>query len=157
MEYDIIVVLIVLVLLVLLIYYISQGTCGIREHLSPVSKYNGPTVRNPAANGEFTYKKKKFVKRDAQKVKDMFNVDQMLPKEVENEWFDIEPLISPKRIRNVHLIHPKEYMGVNTVSSSLKNATHDIRGDIITPKIPVSPWGNSTIEPDTNLRGLCKN
>ena len=46
-------------------------------------------------------------------------------------------------------------MGANTISGSLRNGTHDIRGDIVNPKIPVSPWGNSTIEPDTNIKGIC--
>ena len=46
-------------------------------------------------------------------------------------------------------------LGVNTVGQSLKNASHDIRGIVPCPKINgVSPWGNSSIEPDYNINGL---
>ena len=46
-------------------------------------------------------------------------------------------------------------LGVNTVGQSLKNASHDIRGIVPCPKINgVSPWGNSSIEPDYNITGL---
>ena len=104
---------------------------------------------------DFVHKKKKFTRRTPDDVKDLFDVDKMLPQEIEHDWFDTEPLQSTKKIKGTHLIHPKIHMGVNTIGSSLKNGTHDIRGDIPNPKINVSPWGNSTIEPDTNLKGLC--
>ena len=104
---------------------------------------------------DFSYKKQKFTKRTPEDVKDLFDVNKMLPQEIEEDWFDTEPLLTTKKIKGTHLIHPKVHMGVNTISSSLRNGTHDIRGDIANPKIPVSAWGNSTIEPDTNLKGIC--
>ena len=46
-------------------------------------------------------------------------------------------------------------IGVNTVGQTLKNPSHDIRGTIYCPKIAnVSPWQQSTIEPDFNLKSL---
>jgi hypothetical protein len=104
---------------------------------------------------DFSYKKKRFTKRTPDDVKELFDVNKMLPQEVEEDWFDVEPLLTTKKIRGTHLIHPKVHMGVNTVASTLRNGTHDIRGDIPNPKINVSPWLNSTIEPDTNLKGIC--
>lgn len=105
----------------------------------------------------FVHKKKKFVRRTPSDIADQFDVEKMLPQEIEEDWFDL-PLLgsnSTKRVNNANLIHPKTQMGINTVSGSLRYASHDIRGDIPNPKIHVSPWLNSTIEPDTNLRGLC--
>lgn len=46
------------------------------------------------------------------------------------------------------------HMGVNTIGSTKKNATHDIRAEPINPKVNVSPWLNSSFEPDTMRRGL---
>lgn len=104
---------------------------------------------------DFSYHKKKFTQRTPSDVKDQFDISKMLPRQVEEEWFDVEPLLTTKKIKGNHLLHPKVHMGVNTVSSSLRYGTHDIRGDIPNPKINVSPWNNSTIEPDTNIRGIC--
>lgn len=103
---------------------------------------------------EFLYKKKKFIKRTPEDVKDLFDVEKMLPQEIEEDWFDVEPLRTTKRIKG-NLLHPKYLIGVDTIRSSKKNSTHDIRGDVPTPKIYVSPWNNSTIEPDNNFKGLC--
>lgn len=104
---------------------------------------------------DFVYKKKLYTHRTIDDIKDQFDVDKMLPQEIEDDWFDVEPLMSTKKIKGTHLINPKVHIGVNTVQSSLRNGTHDIRGDIPNPKINISPWNNSTIEPDNNIRGLC--
>uniref|UniRef100_A0A6C0LR33 Minor capsid protein P11 C-terminal conserved region domain-containing protein n=1 Tax=viral metagenome TaxID=1070528 RepID=A0A6C0LR33_9ZZZZ len=104
---------------------------------------------------DFSYKKKRFSKRTPDDVKELFDINKMLPQEVEEDWFDVEPLLTTKKIKGTHLIHPKVHMGVNTVGNSLKNGTHDIRGDIANPKINVSPWLQSSIEPDTNIKGIC--
>lgn len=45
------------------------------------------------------------------------------------------------------------HMGVNSISGSKKNASHDLRQSIPNPKIAVSPWLNSSIEPEMR-RGL---
>lgn len=43
-------------------------------------------------------------------------------------------------------------IGINTVGASRRFATHDIRGTVHCPKFSVSPWNNSTAEPDTNIK-----
>ena len=104
---------------------------------------------------DFSYKKKRFTRRTPEDVADQYDINKMLPQEIEGDWFDVEPLLTTKKIKGTHLIHPKVHMGVNTVGSSLKNGSLDYRGDIPNPKINVSPWNNSTIEPDTNIKGIC--
>ena len=104
---------------------------------------------------DFSYKRKMFTRRTPEDIKAQFDVNKMLPQEYEEDWFDAEPLLSTKKIKGTHLIHPKVHLGVNTIQNSLKNATHDLRGDVAVPKIRVSPFNNSSIEPDTNLKGIC--
>ena len=84
---------------------------------------------------------------------DLFNIDKYLPQEVNDKWFDIVP--EPISVKNRHLINITKPIGVNTIGQSLKNPTYDIRGAPPNPKFVVSPFLNSTIEPDTNLKGLC--
>lgn len=121
---------------------------------------NSPIYRSPEQSkcdkNEFIYKKKKFVKKTPEDLNDLFDINKMLPNEIEDDWFDTAPLMSTKQINSTQLIHPKVHMGTNTVQSSLRNATHDIRGDIPNPKLNVFlPWNNSTIEHDNNIKGLC--
>ena len=119
-----------------------------------VKKMEQPYVDDEDNANTFIYKKKKFVRRTPEDIEDQYDVRQYLPQQVEDDWFDVAPLESVKKIRGTHLIHPKVHIGVTTVGSSLRNATHDLRGNPPNPKINVSPWNNSTIEPDTNLRPI---
>ena len=84
---------------------------------------------------------------------DMFNAKELLPKEENEDWFETHHNV---KVKNAHLINVYRPVGANTVSSSLRNASHDFRGDIANPRMVVSPWMQSTIDADTNNRGLCK-
>ena len=78
-----------------------------------------------------------------------------LPQEVNDEWFDTD-FTQAKKVGNQNLINTEKYVvGIDTVGQSLKNASHDIRGTIANPKFNVSPWNNSTYEPDYNIKPLC--
>jgi len=87
--------------------------------------------------------------------REKFDVDKLLPKESNDEWFD-DPYQSAN-VNSSHLINLFRPVAVNTIGNSLKNASHDIRGSPANPKYPVSPWSNSSIEPDINIKGnmLC--
>ena len=87
--------------------------------------------------------------------KDKFNTSSLLPKEKNGDWFD-DPYESTS-IKSSHLINIYRPVGVNTIQTTLKNPSHDIRGTPPNPKYPVSPWSNSSYEPDTNLHNqtLC--
>lgn len=83
---------------------------------------------------------------------DLFDVDKYLPQEVNDDWFEVQP--EPISVKNRHLINITKPIGINTIGTSLKNASHDIRGTPSCPKFVIAPWLNSSIEPDTNLKPL---
>lgn len=87
---------------------------------------------------------------------DKFDVDKLLPQEKNKDWFE-DPYESSS-VKNSHLINVYRPIGVNTISTTLKNPSHDLRGDASpNPRTVISPFLNSSIEPDTNLRNqaLC--
>lgn len=85
-----------------------------------------------------------------------YNAKDFLPKEINQEWFDTDFSQAKFNINDDKLINTERYViGVNTVGQSLKNASYDIRGTIPNPKFTISPWNNSTYEPDFNLKPLC--
>lgn len=85
---------------------------------------------------------------------DKFDSSALLPQE-QKDWFD-DPQ-AKKGINSPHLINIYRTTGLNTVQTTLKNASWDIRGAPPNPKYVVSPWGNSSYEPDNNLKNgsLC--
>ena len=58
-------------------------------------------------------------------------------------------------VKNRHLINVTRAVGINTVGTSHKNGSYDLRGNPPCPKFVVSPWLQSSIEPDLNIKGLC--
>lgn len=83
---------------------------------------------------------------------DLFDVDKYLPQEVNDDFFDLVP--EPISVKNRHLINITKPIGINTIGSSLKNASWDLRASPGCPKFVVSPFLNSSIEPDVNLKPL---
>jgi len=87
---------------------------------------------------------------------DNYNASDFLPKEINDQWFETDFSLAKYQLNDDKLINTDKYIiGVNTVGESLKNASYDIRGTIPNPKFIVSPWNNSTYEPDFNLKPLC--
>jgi len=87
---------------------------------------------------------------------DKYDSKDYLPKEINDEWFETDFTGAKYNINDDNLINTERYViGINTVGQSLKNASYDLRGTIPNPKFTVSPWNNSTYEPDHNLRPLC--
>lgn len=84
---------------------------------------------------------------------DPFTADDYLPKEQSKDWFEVMP--EPISVKNRHLINISQAIGINTIGTSNKNASYDLRGNPPNPKFVVSPWMQSSIEPDTNIKGLC--
>jgi hypothetical protein len=85
-----------------------------------------------------------------------YNAKDFLPKELNDDWFNTDFSQAKYMMNDDKLINVDKYViGVNTVGSSLRAASYDIRGGISVPKFTVSPWANSTIEPDFNIKPLC--
>lgn len=81
------------------------------------------------------------------------NPDDLLPKDQNNEWAKLNPT-GTGDLDNVNLLKAGYHCGVDTVSNSLRNANLQIRSEPPNPTSSVSPWLNSTIEPDVNRVSL---
>ena len=76
----------------------------------------------------------------------------LLPKDAANStWAQVVPA-SQGDVDNQNYLSAGFHVGINTISSSRKNASHDLRSSPPNPKLAVSPWMNSTVEPDQSRR-----
>jgi hypothetical protein len=78
----------------------------------------------------------------------------LLPKQSTNDWFQ-NPGENFNLLQAVDLEIPEIKIGIDTIGQSRKNASYDLRAAPPCPKFVVSPWQNSTIEPDYNIKPLC--
>jgi hypothetical protein len=86
--------------------------------------------------------------------KDKYDIDNYLPQEKEKDWFET---IDTVEVKNSHLINLYRPIGANTIGSTHKEAIYDIRGldGAVCPKFTVSPWLQSSTEPDRSTKSLC--
>ena len=80
------------------------------------------------------------------------NPHDLLPRDRNSEWASVNP--ASQDLTGLNLLSATDVIGINTVSSSLKNSNLQIRSEPIIPKADIGPWNNSTIEADIYHRPL---
>jgi len=86
--------------------------------------------------------------------KDKLTPDDLLPKDAANsDWAQVNPA-GQGDVQNQNFLTAGYHVGINSVGSTLRNANMQLRSEIPNPQLKVSPWLQSTIEPDLNRKPL---
>jgi len=85
--------------------------------------------------------------------KNQLSAKDLLPEDPNSKWAQVNPQ-GAGDITGKNYLNAGALIGVNTVGQSLRNASWDLRSEPANPQVAVSPWFNSTIEPDINRRML---
>jgi hypothetical protein len=86
--------------------------------------------------------------------KDRLTSEDLLPKDAANsKWAQSNPA-GQGDIKDQNFLTAGYLVGVNTQGQTLRNANMQLRSEPPNPQFKVSPWNQSTIEPDTNRRPL---
>ena len=77
------------------------------------------------------------------------NPAELLPKQ-DNEFGNMNPASANGSgdLQNVNLLRAGYHAGIDTIGSTLRNSNLQLRSEPPNPTSKVSPWMNSTIEPD---------
>jgi len=81
------------------------------------------------------------------------NPSDLLPKNQANDWSAANP-IGQGSLEEQNFLDAGFHSGINTVGNSLRNANMQLRSEPPNPQKKVSPWQQSTIEPDFNRKQL---
>jgi len=85
--------------------------------------------------------------------KNQLSPPELLPNDPNSKWSQVNPQAAGD-IAGKNFLNAGALVGVNTVGQSLKNASWDLRSEPPNPQVSVSPWLNSTYEPDLSRRPL---
>ncbi len=85
--------------------------------------------------------------------KDQLSPEELLPGNDDSQWAKVNPT-GQGELGEQNFLSAGFHIGVNTVGQSLRNANLQIRSEPANPQVKVSPWQQTTIEPDTNRRPL---
>lgn len=78
---------------------------------------------------------------------------ELLPNDPNSKWAQVNPM-GAGDIAGKNFLNAGSLIGVNTVGQSLRNASWDLRSEPPNPQLQVSPWMQSTIEPELQRRPL---
>lgn len=78
---------------------------------------------------------------------------ELLPGDANSKWAQVNPM-GAGDVAGKNFLNAGALVGVNTVSSSLRNASWDLRSSVPNPQQQVSPWMQTTIQPEISRRPL---
>ena len=85
--------------------------------------------------------------------KDTLTPQDLLPQDSNSTWAQTVPA-GQGSLGDQNFLNAGFHVGINTVGQSLRNANLQLRSEPANPQAKVSPWLQSTIEPDVNRKAL---
>jgi hypothetical protein len=86
--------------------------------------------------------------------KDKLTAEDLLPKDSANsKWSQVNPA-GQGSVKDQNFLQAGYHVGLNTTQGTMKNANLQLRSDPVAPKMLVSPWLNSSYEPDVMRKPL---
>ncbi len=84
---------------------------------------------------------------------DQLSAQDLLPQDKSSTWASVNPE-GQGSLANQNFLQAGYHIGINTVGQTLRNANLQVRSEPPCPQAQVSPWMQSTIEPDVSRRPM---
>ena len=85
--------------------------------------------------------------------KDVLSSAELLPQDANTLYAQVNPS-GQGSLQDQNFLTAGYHIGINTVGQSLRNANRQLRSEPPNPQVKVSPWLQTTIEPDINRKPL---
>lgn len=85
--------------------------------------------------------------------KDILSSADLLPRDADSAWAQVAPS-GQGSLQDKNFLSAGFHVGINTVGQTLRNANYQLRSEPPNPQVKVSPWNQTTIDPDTNRRPM---
>lgn len=85
--------------------------------------------------------------------KDQLSPNDLLPQDANSKWAQVNPS-GQGSVGDQNFLNAGFHTGVNTVGQTLRNPNLQLRSEPPNPQVQVSPWMNTSMEPDTNRRAM---
>ena len=85
--------------------------------------------------------------------KEMLTPEELKPQDNSSLWAQVNPE-GEGTLKGRSFLQAGHHIGINTVGQTLRNANLQLRSEPPNPQVLVSPWNQTTIEPDTGRKPL---
>lgn len=79
---------------------------------------------------------------------------ELLPKDENTIWDQVNPRAGKGSVSYKNFLESGNMFGIDTQGSSLRNANQQLRSEPLIKQAEISPWQQSTIDPDTYRKPL---
>ncbi len=85
--------------------------------------------------------------------KEMLTPEELKPQDNSSLWAQVNPA-GEGSLKGRSFLQAGHNIGINTVGQTMRNANLQLRSEPPNPQVSVSPWNQTTIEPDTARKPL---
>lgn len=85
--------------------------------------------------------------------KNQLTAAELLPQDNSSTWAQVNPTGSGT-LKDKNFLQAGHHIGINTVGQTLRNANMQLRSEPPNPQVKVSPWLQTTIEPDMGRKPM---
>ena len=85
--------------------------------------------------------------------KEQLGADDLLPSDKSSMWATVNPE-GEGTLKDRNFLQSGYHIGINTVGQTLRNANQQLRSEPPNPQVKVSPWLQTTIEPDLGRKPM---
>ena len=85
--------------------------------------------------------------------KEMLTPEELKPQDNSSLWAQVNPE-GEGSLKGRSFLQAGHHIGINTVGQTLRNANLQLRSEPPNPQVQVSPWMQTTIEPDVSRKPL---
>lgn len=85
--------------------------------------------------------------------KQQLSAEELLPSDNSTLWAQVNPA-GEGSLKDRNFLQSGYHIGINTVGQTLRNANQQLRSEPPNPQVKVSPWLQSTIEPDVGRKPM---
>lgn len=85
--------------------------------------------------------------------KEMLSPEELKPQDNSSLWAQVNPQ-GEGSLKGRSFLQAGHHIGINTVGQTMRNANLQLRSEPPNPQVLVSPWNQTTIEPDVNRKPL---
>lgn len=136
---------------------------GDKMNLFSHAQDNPPESRRPPMNGDLVGEgnQAKFsndpavqqLRQAACFPKEMLTPEELKPQDNSSLWAQVNPA-GEGSLKGRSFLQAGHNIGINTVGQTMRNANLQLRSEPPNPQVSVSPWNQTTIEPDTARKPL---
>ena len=83
----------------------------------------------------------------------MLTPEELKPQDNSSLWAQVNPA-GEGSLKGRSFLQAGHNIGINTVGQTMRNANLQLRSEPPNPQVSVSPWNQTTIEPDTARKPL---